>query len=71
MNIESIASLQQMASQMGLHEYNGNYSQKTLIRAIQKQRGEEPCFLTDQRYICSKECEWRSSCQKLKAVWLR
>ena len=68
MNIES---LQQLASQIGLHQHSTITSQKMLIRAIQKQRGEEPCFSTDKRYTCHETCEWCASCQKLRAVWLR
>lgn len=68
MNIET---LQQLASQNGLKQHSDNTSQKMLIRAIQKQRGEEPCFSTDKRYTCHEVCEWSGSCQKLRAVWLR
>lgn len=68
MNIES---LQRLAIQIGLQQHSDNSSQKMLIRAIQKQRGEEPCFSTDKRYTCNEACEWRTSCQKLRAVWLR
>lgn len=68
MNIES---LQQLASQTGLKHHGHNTSQKMLILAIQKQRGEEQCFSTDKRYTCNEVCEWRESCQKLRAVWLR
>lgn len=68
MNIES---LQQLANQIGMPDYNDCSSQKMIIRAIQKHRGEVPCFLTDKRYGCREECEWRSSCQQLRAVWLR
>lgn len=64
-------SLQQLASKMGMHDCCSNSSQKALIRAIQKQRGQEQCFLTDKRYICDEVCEWRENCQKLRAVWLR
>lgn len=66
-----IESLQELASQIGLHQHSTNTSQKMLIRAIQKQRGEEPCFSTDKRYNCHEVCEWSTSCQKLRAVWLR
>jgi len=68
MNMEA---LQQLAHQMGLQEYDNSSSRKVLIRAIQKQRGQEQCFLTDKRYTCDEVCEWRENCQKLRAVWLR
>lgn len=66
-----IESQRQLAREMGLPEKRDSSSDKILIRAIQKQRGEEPCFLSDERYNCNKVCEWRSRCKKLKAVWLR
>jgi len=68
MNIES---LQQLACQSGIKDYGQNTSQIMLIRSIQKQRGEEACYSTDKRYACEEDCEWRGSCQKLRAVWLR
>jgi len=67
----TLESLQQLASEMGLHHYSDNSSQKMIIRAIQKQRDEEPCFSTDKRYTCNEVCVWSTSCQKLRAVWLR
>jgi len=67
MNIEA---LQKLASQLGLHQYRDNSSQKIIIRAIQQKRDEEPCFSTDKRYSCNANCEWRACCQKLRAVWL-
>ena len=63
--------LQQLAHEIGLQKYSDNTSQKMLVRAIQKHRGEEVCFLTDKRYGCVSDCEWRNDCQKLRAVWLR
>lgn len=41
------------------------------VRAMQRQRGEEPCFSTDKRYSCSRQCDLRKDCLKLRAVWLR
>ncbi len=64
-------SLQQLASQIGMHDFDDYSSQKMLIRAIQKHRGEEPCFLTDKRYGCHEICVWSGSCRQLRAVWLR
>lgn len=45
--------------------------QPSEIRAMQQQRGEEPCFCTDKRYSCSKQCDLRKDCLRLRAVWLR
>lgn len=67
-------------AQDGEHHYagqlgTGRYPRYSLIpseiRAMQRQRGEEPCFSTDKRYTCSEECELRKECLKLRAVWLR
>ncbi len=30
-----------------------------------------PCFGTDERYFCKRNCEWASRCKKLRAEWLR
>jgi hypothetical protein len=68
MNIEP---LQQLASQIGLHDFSAYSSHKMLIRAIQKHRSEDPCYLSDKRYGCQEVCEWSTSCQQLRAVWLR
>jgi len=67
----TLESLLQLASEVGLPKYSGASSPKMLIRAIQMQRGGEPCYLSDKRYSCNEICEWSASCQKLRAVWLR
>jgi len=67
----NMASLQQLASQIGLHEYINYSSKNVLVRAIQKHKGEDPCFSTDKRYLCKENCEWCSDCRMLRAVWLR
>ncbi|MFN3918861.1 MAG: hypothetical protein ACK4JF_01055 [Methylohalobius sp.] len=30
-----------------------------------------PCFRTDERYFCTKRCQWAKECKKLIAEWLR
>jgi hypothetical protein len=30
-----------------------------------------PCYKTDERFFCSDQCQWRSTCQELTACWLR
>lgn len=67
----NIATLQALASDIGLHKLIDVPSEKMLIRAIQQHRGEESCYSSDKRYACKANCEWRASCQKLRAVWLR
>lgn len=59
------------ANQMVMPDRRDGSSEKFQILAIQKQRGAEPCFLTDKRYSCNEICEWSASCKKLRAVWLR
>jgi hypothetical protein len=68
MNVECLL---EVASQAGVPACQDLTSEKRLVRAIQKQRGEEPCYLTDKRYACKERCVWQASCQKLRAVWLR
>lgn len=63
--------LQQLASSMGIKDAESIYSKPMLVRAIQRQRGEEPCFATDRRFSCNNFCGWRADCVKLRAVWLR
>lgn len=67
----NISSIQLIANEIGLEKYSNERSEKMLIRAIQKQRGEETCFATDKRYLCKQECEWSANCRRLRAVWLR
>ena len=70
--MKEITPLQKMANRMWFNQNDYNrYSSPQVIRMIQRQRGEEPCFSTDKRYGCEKQCEWRSNCLKLRAVWLR
>jgi hypothetical protein len=63
--------LQQLANSIGIKDVENVYSKPMLVRAIQRQRGEDPCFATDKRYTCNNFCEWRADCVKLRAVWLR
>lgn len=68
---EATSSQQEAVNRAGFNEYSRHSSQASAIRAIQRQRGEEPCFSTDKRYNCAEQCEWRKNCLKLRAVWLR
>jgi hypothetical protein len=65
-----IQELRELLDDREMTQQRGSTSEKLLVRAIQRQRGLEPCFATDKRYTCREECEWCASCQKLKAVWL-
>lgn len=59
----------QMLSEIGINgEY---YSKGQIIRLVQLQRGDDPCFATDKRYTCTEICEWGRECRKLVAQWQR
>jgi hypothetical protein len=49
------------------------YTTKTnLVRAIQREEGNYPCFRTDEREYCQGTCEWASGCiDFLIAAWKR
>ena len=68
---EMTSSRQEAVNRTGFDEYRSHSPQASAIRAIQRQRGEEPCFSTDKRYNCAEQCAWRKDCLKLRAVWLR
>jgi hypothetical protein len=65
----TIQQLQQLAFDFGFSATH--ISETQLIRNIQIQRGEEPCYMSDKRYGCTTQCEWRHECCKLKAQWRR
>lgn len=71
MKMTSSQPQQEMAGWSVLDEYNRRPLKASAVRAIQTQRGEEPCYSTDKRYNCTEPCEWRKDCTKLRAVWLR
>jgi len=42
------------------------------IRALQRERGETPCFGSIARFDCDDTlCEYRSQCHRLRAEWRR
>lgn len=59
------------ARAMGLGDHILHLSKKSLVRTIQKAQGQDPCFLSDTRYVCDSSCEWTRQCKALKAAWLR
>ncbi len=61
----------ELARSLGISEHYYNSPLKRLIWAIQKAQGEDPCYLSDERYTCSGDCNWDDSCKKLTASWLR
>lgn len=62
---------QEQAERVLFDSYARRPPQPSEIRAMQRQRGAEPCFCTDKRYSCAEQCEWRKDCLKLRAEWLR
>lgn len=70
-DIRVTGELQQLASGSGPRKGAQHVSQTLLIRKTQTLRGDAPCFATDKSVECAEICQWRRSCRKLKAVWLR
>lgn len=47
-------------------------SRTAMIRRLQEEQGEEPCFRTERRLLCGQtNCRWRSECRRLVAAWKR
>lgn len=61
----------QMASRHDIRGGGDYDSRGQIIRIMQLQRGDEPCFATDKRYTCTELCEWGKECRKLVAQWRR
>ena len=59
------------ARSMGLGDNIFYQSKKSLVRTIQKAQGQNPCFLSDNRYVCDDYCEWTRQCKALTAAWRR
>lgn len=59
------------ARAIGLADDLLDLPKNSLIRAIQKAQGREPCFLSDNRYECVGACEWKKQCKRLIAEWMR
>ena len=68
MHIEKLTDL---ARNIGVSTRHLNSEKKILIREIQRELGQEPCYLTDLRYGCDANCDWSDECKKLTAAWLR
>ena len=59
------------ARALGLNEHVLQLPKKSLVQAIQQAQGQNPCFLSDNRYFCDASCEWGDQCKALTAAWLR
>jgi hypothetical protein len=68
----NVVELRSLASHCGVRHPEVMSGAGQLVRAIQKTRGQKPCFLSDTRFQCKDmECEWRSECIRLVAEWRR
>jgi hypothetical protein len=63
--------LRNKARAIGITDDLLHLPKKSLIRAMQKAQGQEPCFLSENRYECVTACEWKSQCKRLTAEWRR
>lgn len=63
--------LRKIACDVGISDVRG-HCLASLVRAIQRQRGETDCFGDDDRFRCTDmTCKWRSECLKPIAIWRR
>jgi hypothetical protein len=47
-------------------------SRTDVVRAEQRTRNLEPCFMSQKRLLCDRTgCEWRNECRRLVAAWKR
>ncbi len=68
----NVAELRSIARFNGISDLQMFSSEKQLVWAIQRARGEDTCFLGDTRFKCQEsECEWRDDCRRLVAEWRR
>lgn len=65
-------NLAEKAIESGISRTGSMRSELALIRAIQASRGDDACFRSDKRLGCGDlDCEWRSECCRLVAIWRR
>ncbi len=70
--IMSIADLQGLAYAVGVPHPECLDNEIDLVRKIQNATRHRPCFQSESRMSCEEsECQWRSECRKLIAVWNR
>lgn len=61
---------EQRARELGI-ELPNKLTLRELVNIIQQAQGYEPCFQSEQRYGCTRDCEWAPECKKLLAEWRR
>jgi hypothetical protein len=69
----TLTSLMKLADAVGVPNTASFNLKSELIRAIQKYSNSRPCFQNEPYEYCREqaECQWRTECQKLIAVWRR
>ena len=68
----TISGLQQLAKSIGVQNPEGMSLEIELIQAIQAISQHRPCFRSEIRMLCEGvDCEWRTECRKLIAIWCR
>ncbi|HEX7113404.1 MAG TPA: hypothetical protein VF216_13245 [Mizugakiibacter sp.] len=56
----------------GLAQARSASERRWAIWQEQEAAGQQACFATPLRLICTKmDCPWRSECMKLRADWMR
>ncbi len=69
MNIQILKGL---ARGVGVVNLESIDKEQDFVRSIQVAKGHQPCFQSDQKYLCREfDCEWRRECLKLVAEWMR
>jgi hypothetical protein len=66
-----LQALREQATQLGVDFDPVSDSRVKLIRAIQRGMKQDPCFATDERYWCRRDCQWKADCNGhgLVATW--
>jgi Protein of unknown function (DUF2934) len=68
----TIANLRRLAEALGIEDVESMYSEKKLVRAIQRVSQHLTCFRSDRFQSCGEsDCPWKNECRKLIAVWIR
>ena len=69
----TLIGLQRLAYSIGVEHPENIHSKTDLIQAIQCACQLLPCFRTGAEDLCSQfnDCQWRSECKKMIAVWKR
>ena len=64
-------AVREQARKLGVDAEHASGSRVKLIRSIQRGMKQDPCFATEERYWCRRDCQWKAHCNGLVAAWLR